>query len=65
MIVLNLSDEQKEQIYILEFCFGDLNNPDIDLFNKSKFRKLLITSIVFNEFVGSKSAFDKEITFPE
>lgn len=65
MIALNLSDEQKEQIYILEFCFGDQSVPDEQLFNKPKFKKLLITSIVFNEFVGTKSAFDKEITFPE
>ena len=65
MIALSLTDDQKEQIYILEFCFGDINGPDEKMFNRPKFRKLLITSIVFNEFVGSKSAFDKEITFPE
>lgn len=65
MIALDLTYEQKEQIYILEFCFGNQSNPDVEMFNKSKFRKLLITSIVFNEFVGTKSAFDKEITFPE
>ena len=65
MIALDLTHEQKEQIYILEFCFGNQNTPDVEMFNKSKFRKLLITSIVFNEFVGTKSAFDKEITFPD
>lgn len=65
MIALDLTYEQKEQIYILEFCFGNQSGPDVEMFNKSKFRKLLITSIVFNEFVGTKSAFDKEITFPD
>lgn len=65
MIALKLSDDQKEQIYILEFCFGGLDGPDVELFDKPKFKKLLITSIVFNEFVGSKSVFDKEVTFPE
>lgn len=66
MIALHLEQDQKEQIYILEFCFGgDQNDPNVELFNKTKFKKLLITSIVFNEFVGSKSAFDKEITFPD
>jgi hypothetical protein len=65
MIALSLSEEQKEQIYILEFCFGDETIPDEKLFDKPKFKKLLITSIVFNDFVGTKSAFDKEITFPE
>jgi hypothetical protein len=66
MIALHLEQDQKEQIYILEFCFGgNQNNPNVELFNKTKFKKLLITSIVFNEFVGSKSAFDKEITFPD
>ena len=65
MIALDLTHEQKEQIYILEFCFGDEDNPYVEMFNKPKFKKLLITSIVFNEFVGSKSVFDKEITFPD
>ena len=65
MIALDLTHEQKEQIYVLEFCFGSQDTPDVEMFNKSKFRKLLITSIVFNEFVGTKSAFDKEIAFPD
>lgn len=65
MIAMDLTYEQKEQIYILEFCFGSQDTPDVKMFNKSKFRKLLITSIVFNEFVGTKSAFDKEIAFPD
>lgn len=65
MIAMDLTYEQKEQIYVLEFCFGSQDTPDVEMFNKSKFRKLLITSIVFNEFVGTKSAFDKEIAFPD
>ena len=65
MIAMHLTYEQKEQIYILEFCFGSQDTPDVEMFNKSKFRKLLITSIVFNEFVGTKSTFDKEIAFPD
>lgn len=65
MIAMDLTYEQKEQIYILEFCFGSQDTPDVEMFNKSKFRKLLITSIVFNDFVGTKSAFDKEIAFPD
>lgn len=65
MIALHLTPEQKEQIYILEFCFGGDNGPDDVTFNQPRFKKLLITSVVFNEFVGSKSIFDKEISFPE
>jgi hypothetical protein len=65
MIALKLEPEQKEQIYILEFSFGTNVSPDKSMFDKTKFKKLLITSIVFNEFVGSKNVFDKEISFPE
>jgi hypothetical protein len=65
MIALRLTKEQCEQIYILEFCFGDEHGPDTKLFNKPRFKKLLITSIVFNDFVSSKAIFDKEISFSE
>ena len=65
MISLHLTPEQKEQIYILEFCFGGENGPDDIAFNKPRFKKLLITSVVFNEFVGTHSVFDKELSFPD
>lgn len=65
MLALKLTKEQWEQIYILEFCFGDEENPDPTTFDKPRFKKLLITSIVFNEFVGTHSVFDKEISFPD
>lgn len=65
MLAININDDQKEQIYILEFCLGSESKPDDAVFNKPEFKKILITSVVFNEFVGTHSCFDKEITFPE